>query len=390
MKTIELFKVFMSKESRKLVDNVLSSGYVGQGKKVEELENILRKHFSPKNSIGGVPWLNTVNSCTSGLQLVIHVLKYYPLDQLNTPSGMFIKDDDEILTTPLTCTATNSAILANRVRIKWVDVDPHTLNMDYDDLERKLSPKTKAIMLVHWGGYPCDLDRVKKIQEKCKAIYGFFPPVIEDCAHAWGAEYKDQLIGTHGNYAVFSFQAIKHFTTADGGVIVSPNNYERIKLLRWYGLDRTSSEDFRCQQNIKEYGFKYHMNDINAAIGLGNYPHINSLVEKHRANGEYLNRELKKVNGVTLLENKDDRKSSYWIYSILVEDRVNFIKMMKNNSIAVSQVHDRNDKHGCFKDFKAALPNLDIVANKMICIPCGWWVSEDEREYIVDCMKKGW
>jgi dTDP-4-amino-4,6-dideoxygalactose transaminase len=249
-----------------------------------------------------------------------------------------------------------------------------------------------AIMLVHWGGYPCDLERIKQIQEKCQHMYGFKPTVIEDCAHAWGAKYKGQLVGTQGNVCCFSFQAIKHFTTCDGGCMVSPdqNHYDSAKLLRWYGLDRTSRADYRCQQDIQEWGFKFHMNNVAAAIGIANYPHVGKIVQQHRDNGLYYNKELKDIGGVHLLENEEGYESSYWVYCLCVDDRENFMRNMKEKGIMVSQVHDRNDKHSCVKDFRSQLPSLDCFMKKMICIPCGWWVGQEERSYIVDCIKQGW
>jgi dTDP-4-amino-4,6-dideoxygalactose transaminase len=299
---------------------------------------------------------------------------------------------DEVLTTPLTCTATNFAILATGARLRWVDVDPNTCNICLQDLARKLSPKTKAIMAVHWGGYPCDLDAIKELQLRCQELYGFCPMVIEDCAHAWGATYKAKLLGNHGNVCCFSFQAIKHFTTADGGLLVSPSyeEHQRAKRLRWYGLDRTRSLDFRCEQNIEERGFKYHMNDVNASIGLCNFPHAAELVAHHRSNGQFFNEKLAGLCGVQLMETSPDRSSSYWVYTLRVKDRAGFVKKMKERGIGVSQVHDRNDKHHCLKEFRAALPSMDILSQDMICIPCGWWVSDEDRQYIVDCIKEGW
>jgi dTDP-4-amino-4,6-dideoxygalactose transaminase len=372
---IDLFKVSMSKDANAKVGEVLQSGFVGQGPKVEEFEQLLRNHFNN-------PYCNTLNSCTSGLTLAVHVIKNSQEWQPNY----------EVLTTPLTCTATNTAILANGVKLRWVDIDPNTGNLDLDDLSRKVSPLTRAIMVVHWGGYAVDLDRIRQIQDKCEDLYGFRPAIIEDCAHAWGATYKNTLIGNHGNICVFSFQAIKHFTTADGGLYISPTPemHNQIKLLRWYGLDRTSSADFRCEQNVKEFGFKYHMNDVNAAIGIANLPISAEVVRKHMDNGQFYNKMLANVPGVKLLENKPDRQSSYWIYTLKVDNRDGFIKKMKDRGISVSQVHDRNDKHQFAKEFRCSLPNLDKFNKEMICIPCGWWVSEEDRLYIVDCIRRGW
>lgn len=378
---IDLFKVCMSPKAPELVREVLESGHIGQYGKVEKLEEILRSHFNHK-------WINTINSCTSGIHLAIHTL----FKNQRKFGDLLFAPGDEILTTPLTCTATNWAILANDYKLKWVDIDPNTCNISIEDLYRKLSPTTKAIMVVHWGGYACDLDELKKVQDKCYDLYRFKPPIIEDCAHAWGATYKNKLVGTHGNIAVFSFQAIKHFTTGDGGAILSPDEeiHKRMKLLRWYGLDRNGTQDFRCQQNIKEWGFKFHMNDINAAIGIANYKLACEMLEKHRENGKHLDIYLAGVPGVTLLESKSDRESSYWIYTLLVKDRANFVRKLNERGIATSQVHDRNDKHECVKEFRCALPNMDIVQKEMICIPCGWWVTDEHRETIVECIKEGW
>lgn len=361
----------MSEDVLKPVNDLLMSGYVGQGDKVDEFEKLLGEHI-------GNPHINTVNSATSGLHLAIRMANVWP--------------DGEVLTTPLTCFATNAPILANDCRVKWVDIDPKTCSMDLDDLERKLSPNTRAIMVVHWGGYPVDLDRLNAIQNKCQALYGWSPEIIEDCAHAWGATYKEKLLGNHGNTCVFSFQAIKHFTTVDGGCIVHPSKYhwKRGKDLRWYGLDRTKSADYRCEQNIKEWGYKFHMNDLNATIGIHNLPYVDGLVAANQLNGKFYDEELKEANGVKIMEHKKDRQSAYWIYTIRVKNRDNFIKRMTEKGIAVSRVHNRNDEHACMSKFRCALPNLDEVCKDMICIPCGWWVSSKDREYIVECIKQGW
>lgn len=371
---IPLFKVSMSENVLQPMKDVLMSGYIGQGEQVDLFEEEL------SNFIGS-PYINTMNAATSALTTSIRLLR-----------GDSWNSDDEVLTTPLTCTATNLPILANNLRIRWVDVDPDTCNIDVDDLMRKLSPKTKMIMVVHWGGYPCDLEALRDAQERCLELYGFRPGIIEDCAHAIGAKYKGKMLGNHGNLCCFSFQAIKHFTTGDGGMLVSPSHeiHSKAKLMRWYGLDRTRSPDFRCEQNIQHWGYKFHMNDINATIGRANLPHLPGVLERHRDNACFYYGELSDVPGVTLMKEESDRLSSYWIYTLKVADRDGFIRKMKEQGIAVSRVHDRNDKHDCFKDFQCVLPNLDRLSETMICIPCGWWVNDEDRQHIVDCIKKGW
>ena len=153
--TIPLFKVFMAPPEDLDGDllRTLHSGYVTQGPKVEEFEEQLRAFFHN-------PRVSTLNSATSGLHLALHLLQ--KADGPNWPG--LTPEVDEVLTCPLTCTATNWPILANRLRIKWVDADPQTCNMDLTDLERKLSPTTKVIMVVHWGGSPVDLTGVARVQ----------------------------------------------------------------------------------------------------------------------------------------------------------------------------------------------------------------------------------
>lgn len=393
MKQIDLFKVFMSPTAADEVSKVLNSGYIGQGPKVEQFENDLRKFFNLDRIV-------TLNSGTSGLHLAIHMLKqssYIKSDsfdgRINNDKWPGINVGDEILATSLTCTASNFPILANGLKIKWVDIDPTTLNMDLDDLERKITPKTKAILLVHWGGYPNDLDRIKKIQEKAKNLYGFKPAVIEDGAHSFGSKYKGKYLGDHGNIIMYSFQAIKHITSVDGGALILPHKelYDRAKLIRWYGIDRDGNrKDFRCEADILEWGFKFHMNDVSATVGIENLKHAQSIILKHQNNALFFDQNLSNVNGVTCLQRHADRESAFWIYSMLVEDRGGFYKWMKECNIVVSQVHERNDKHTCVREYLRPLPTLDKTINKIVSIPVGWWVTQEEREYIVDCIKKGW
>lgn len=383
MEKIDLFKVYMSPNAGIEVSKILNSGYIGQGKKVEEFEDKLKKYFN-------YDYIQTLNSGTSALHMALHLLKTPDIE--NNWDGLDI-NTDEVLTTAMTCTATNWPILANNLKIKWVDIDPNTLNMDLDDLERKISPKTKVIMLIHWGGYPNDIDRVKKIQNKAFELYGFKPVIIEDAAHAFGSKYKGNYIGTNGNMTMFSLQAIKHLTSIDGGLLFSPNLnlHKRGKLIRWYGIDRdNNNKDFRCESNIEEWGFKFHMNDVCATVGIENLKDVDDIISKHKNNAEYYDNNLKKINGVELLKREEGFESSFWIYSMLVENRDGFYKYMKECNITVSQVHERNDKHTAVKDFISPLPTLDKTIKKIVSIPVGWWITNEQREYIYNCIKKGW
>ena len=302
-----------------------------------------------------------------------------------------LEPGDEVLCTAMTCTASNWPVLANSLKIKWVDINPKTLNIDLDDLESKITEKTKVIMGVHWGGYPLDLDRIKEIQNNTRKKFGWAPVLIEDGAHSFGSKYKGKLIGTNGNLTMFSLQAIKHITSVDGGLLFSPHKelHDRGKLVRWYGIGREGDrKDFRCEADIEEWGFKFHMNDVCATVGIENFKFIEDIVTKHKENAAYYDLRLQNVPGVTLLERKEGFESAFWIYTMLVDDRDGFYKHMDKCNITVSQVHERNDKHTCTSEFRTDLPNLDKTIGKVVNIPVGWWVTKEEREYIVECIRK--
>lgn len=294
------------------------------------------------------------------------------------------------------CTATSLAITDAGVPLKWVDVDPKTANMDLDDLERKLSAQTKAIMIVHWGGNPVDPYRLGKIQSKFDQKFGRRLPIIADCAHAWGTTCKGEPICNsmpQKTQSVYSFGPIKHINTGgNGGCIVSDNvdHYKRAKLLRWYGLDRDQKKDFRCEQMICEGYVKAHMSDVEAAIGIENLKHSDEIVAKHKENGKFYDSWLAMQSDIIPIQQLPNSESSYWIYTMRVERRDNFIKAMAGRGIMTGRVHDRNDKHPCFKDFRCFLPGLDELCKDMIAIPSGWWVGKEDREYIVEMIGKGW
>ncbi|MFI9387111.1 DegT/DnrJ/EryC1/StrS family aminotransferase [Kutzneria sp. NPDC052558] len=373
---IPLFQTPMSELAAAAAADVLSSGQIGQGAKVAEFERRLAEQI-------GNPRVATVSSATAGLHLALHLV--------TGGVGRGHDPDGEVLTTPLTMEATNWAILANGLRIRWVDIDPATLNVDLDDLARKISPRTRAIMVVHFAGYPVDLDRLDAILDEAETRFGFRPTVIEDAAHGWGATYQGRPLGTHGNVTVFSFQAVKHLTTGDGGLVVLPNDelWERARLLRWFGVDRTADR-LRNPPDVTEWGFKFHMTDINAAIGLANLEWSGQVVARHRANAAFYDRELADVPGLQLTERRPDRESSYWIYPMKVDRRDAFMKRMDDAGVMVSNVHERNDLHTTVRDYAALLPGLDRVARNIVCVPVGSWVTDEQREHIVATIREGW
>lgn len=352
--TIPLFTVYMNPDVDTPLLEVLHSGYIGQGPKVEEFEQKLAEYIGNQNVL-------TVNSATSGLHLALRLAR--------------VSEGSEVISTAMTCTATNMPILANGAKIVWADIDPDTGLIDPLDIERKITYKTKAIVVVDWGGTPCDMDAIMAIGKK------YAVPVIEDAAHALGASYKGKKIGTIADFTVFSFQAIKHITTVDGGAVFcnDTGDFKRGKLLRWYGIDREGErKDFRCEEDIKEWGYKFHMNDVNAVIGIHQLPHLNDILKRHRENAQYYLEYLNRACFVPIAnpESYDyDFVSSYWLYTVLLPDaptRLRFMQFMKENNVMVSQVHARNDLHTTFLPYQVNLPGVASFVDRQVSIPVHW------------------
>ncbi|GBR73267.1 putative pyridoxal phosphate-dependent protein [Candidatus Termititenax aidoneus] len=357
-----MFKVFMSKDVLKPLERVLFSGFIGQGKKVEQFEKVLKYKLNS-------PYILTMNSGTSCLHIAYQMLT--------------VKEEtNEAIVSPLTCAATLTPLLANNIQPVWADVDGRTGNINVLDVERKITPRTKMIVAVHWGGNPCELSKLAQLSRK------YHIPLIQDAAHALGAEYHGKSIAAYSDFTMFSLQAIKQVTTGDGGILVcrSAQYYKRAKLLRWYGIDREKNcrnSDLRCAIDIKEAGHKFHMNDINAMLGLENIKFLDWLLARHRDNAEYYDRRFKgKIDHVVAAKNT---KPTYWLYTIFVKNAEALRRKLLQRGIQVSKVHARNDQHTVFKKYnRCPLPGVDWFDLHHLCIPCHYALTEQEREYVSD------
>lgn len=344
------------------LEKVLYSGYVAQGEQVEQLEREFEQYIGLGNSL-------TLNSGTAALHIALILVG--------------VNQGDEVISTALTAEPTNVAIKMCGAKIRYADVDINTGNILPASIEKNINSKTKAIMVVDYAGVPIDVDSIKAISNKYNI------PVIHDCAHSLGSKFNGIKSGGHFPYSIFSFQAIKHLTTIDGGVLQIQNKeeYEKAKLIRWFGIDKTKT---RLENDIKFQGYKYHMNNINATIGLVQLRDLNDIVNSYIDNGKFYDNELKNINGVELLNYYPNSEPSYWLYTMKVERRDDFVRMMAENDILASELHKRNDWHSYLNDFNQILPNLDLFYSKLVHIPCGWWVTKEDRERIVSLIKKGW
>lgn len=344
------------------LEEILYSGYVAQGEAVEQFERKFEDY------IGGGHTLS-LNSGTAALHIALIL------------AG--VEEGDEVISTALTAEPTNTSIKGVGAKIRYADVDLATGNISPDSIEKNINPKTKAIIVVDYAGIPVDIKRIQEISEKYNI------PVIQDAAHALGSKFNGKKAGNHFPFTVYSFQAIKHLTTIDGGALQIQDKelYEKGKVIRWFGLDKKLS---RMDNNITMQGYKYHMNNVNATVGLVQLENIEELVQKYITNGKYLDEQLKGVKGVELIQYYPNTEPSYWLYTIKVENREAFIKKMADNGIMASELHKRSDSHTYLNDFNLELPNLDEFYSKMVHLPCGWWVTKEDCDKMVEVIKGGW
>lgn len=352
---IKLFLPYIPENIMPELEKTIFSGRLAQGPRVEEFESKFASLFNVEYPV-------SLNSGSASLEMAYDLLE--------------LKDGDEVITTPLTCTATNIPLLARKVKIVWADILPDTLCIDPFDVYSKITEKTKAIVQVHLGGISANISKSDI-------------PIISDACQALGIFV--------GNYTCCSFQAIKHITTGDGGMLIVDNEkeYKKAKLMRWFGVDRdiqipndwTAYRTRMMAFDIDLIGYKKHMNDIAATLGLAGLKDYDAIV-KHRSEifAIYRHR-LSGFDGIKLV---DGRVNVYWLATLLVERRDDFARKLFEAGIETNIVQRRNDVYEIFGGKKADLPVLDSIEDKYISIPIGMHVSQDEANYICDVIRSGW
>jgi len=350
----------------KYLKMVVDDGFLNEGKYVDDFKERLIDKFGLINPV-------LVNSCTSALHMAVNLS--------NVGVG------DEVILSPQTFISSGLSVLMEKAKPVFVDIQKYTGNINPDSIRKSITDKTKAIMVVHWGGYPCDMDEIQSISDEYNI------PIIEDAAHSVGSSYKGNPIGSISDFTCFSFQSIKHLTTGDGGALCCKNDddYEMANKMKWFGIDRNSSPSFLGEKDydVDRIGFKYHMNNIDAAIGLGNMESIDNVIQKHKDIYKIYNDGLKDVGGIKLLEHKEDRETSSWIYTILVDKRNDFIKMMKSNNIPVSVIHQRIDRNSIF-GLTPGLHNQEYFDEYQINLPIHSEMETNDVYDVIEKIKSGW
>ena len=368
-----MFKVHINTDDAlKQLEPVLNSGFVNEGEQVTELTNYFKNWFNHEQTIA-------LNSCTSALTLALKLSDVGP--------------GDEVIATSMTCVASNTPIHTFGANVVWADIEYGTGNVNPDKIEELITPKTKALLCVNWSGLPCDLERIYDICEKNNIKF------IQDAAHSIGAEYNGKQVHHFAHYTCYSLQAIKHITTGDGGLLVvntDEKEFQRAKALKWFGIDRDATKDEkgewkgqRWEMDVVEAGFKFHMNNITAAIGLSQIPYINNIIDSHKNNGLLYEEIFSDKMFVKGLDYPIQSKPTFWVYTIILSehlDRDKILQELNDEGINAGVVHVPNHYYTCFKDSFKELPETDYFNKHQISLPCGWWLDENDINHIANSL----
>lgn len=375
MKTYPLFKVHIDRDAAlDSIKNVFDSGFINEGTEVTRLVAGLKQKLQCNNLI-------LMNSCTSALTVALK------LANVGTDS------DDEVITTPMTCVATNTPIVSLGAKIVWADIDPQSGMIDPDEVKRLVSKRTKAVMAVAWAGTPPHMNELKKVCDQHNI------PLVLDAAHAFDAHYRSEPIHKFADMTCYSFQGIKHFTCGDGGALVTNDsrNNDRARALKWFGLDRDRAKDekgdWKGQQwdaDIAEAGYKFNMNNVAAAIGLTQLPHIDTILHRHHNNAMCYDQQLNVIKDTVKPLVRPSIGSSFWVYTMLLATNINrdeILRLLNEKGIMAGLVHIPNDGYTAFTRFKRKLPGTREFAKRQFSLPCGWWLNEEDIQTISATLK---
>ena len=357
-----LFYPYVSKKSIKGVGDVLKTRWIGQGPLVDVLENKFKKKFAKTNECVAV------GSGTDALHLA-----YILAD---------IKKGDEVIAPLFTCTATNIPLLYIGAKIKFADIDPKTMNISIDHVKKLVSKKTKAIVFVNYGGIPCDLGELNKLKRKYNLT------LIQDAAQSLGSKYKNKDITEYADFSIFSFQAIKHISSGDGGMLTFKKKslLNKSRRIRWFGIDRIKKQGGTWENDITEIGYKYQMTDIGARMLLDSMNDFSKILSHRKKIFDIYKKKLANNKRLIFLDTKTlDLSNSFWLCTIVVNDkRVELQNYLRRLNIETNQVHFRNDRYSIFKKFvkEGSYPNMDKFENNYLVIPLNLKITTKDANYI--------
>jgi perosamine synthetase len=365
---ITFFNTHVTPRAIELATAALQSGMLSEGARVKEFEAALASQLGMINPIA-------LNSGTTALHLALVLAGVGPGDEVILPAQTFV--------------ATGLVILMQGAIPVFADIDPDTGNIAPASIAAAITPRTRAIMPVHWAGYPCEMDEINAVAAKHNIA------VVEDAAHALGATYRGKPIGAISRFTAFSFQAIKHLTTGDGGALCCTNAADEraARTRRWFGIDRATAQPSILGErsyDIDAVGYKYHLNDLAAAVGLGNLDGFPARLARRRQIANTYRDALATIPGITLLKSESDRQSAHWLFTFKVERREDFIRKLASHGIPASVVHLRIDHNTVFGGIRDNLPGQAAFNASQISIPMHDALTDNDVVGIIAAIRSGW
>jgi len=351
---------------------VLKGDWITQGPKINLFELSLASYLGSKHAVA-------VNSCTSALELAARACG--------------VKEGTNIVTTPLSFVASANAALFNNADVRFVDIEKDTFNIDAACIEEKINAETAAILPVHFAGQCCDMQKIGKIAKK----HGL--AVIEDSAHALGAEFEGKKAGTFGDASCFSFHPAKHITMGEGGAIATSDEkiFERLLLLRNHGIDndlaKRSGEEGGYAYDVRELSRNSRANDIGCALALSQLSRIGELLKRRAEIAEAYNNAFEGVEGITVPKVVKNRVHAWHIYCVLVEHRDELFRFLRSKNIGANVHYIPIYRHSLYKKkygLKPEMfPNAEFVFERILTLPLFPKMSNEDIGYVVESVKEG-
>jgi dTDP-4-amino-4,6-dideoxygalactose transaminase len=358
----------------KAVGRVVKSGWFTQGPRVEEFEKKFAEYI-------GVKYAIAVNSCTAALHLAI--------------KSIGIKTGDEVIVPSLSFVATANCVLFVGGKPVFAEIDPDTLNIDPEYIEKKINSKTKAIIPVHFAGMPAEMDLINKVANENNLF------VIEDDAHAIGAKYRDKMTGNLGDIGCFSFYSNKNITTGEGGMLTTNDKKiaEVVKMTRTHGMSKSLWEriDKKASWNydIVELGYNYRMNEMGAALGIEQLKKLEKMNKKRIRNAKMLTNLLKGVNEIIIPKVEKHVKHVFYIFPIRMTNtkisRDDFIEKLRINGIEAGVhyplIHLFTLYRKLFGHKTGDLPITETVSQQLVTLPMHQKLNKKEIKYVANTVK---
>ena len=357
----------IGQEELREVEKVFSTGWLGLGSAVFEFENKLREYLGAKHVLA-------VNTGTTALHIAL--------------DAFGIEQGDEVIVPSLTFCASIQAITALKAIPVFCEISPDNLNMDITDVRKRITQKTKAIMPVHYCGQACDMDALIEIGK----TYGI--AIVEDAAHAFGSTYRGQKIGSFGDATCFSFDPIKNLTCGEGGAIaVSDDSVaEAIRTKRILGIDKDTWHRYKNERSwfyeVTTQGYRYHMSNINAAIGLAQFKKLDLFIERKREIIEKYNDTFADIDGVKILS-WDLNETAPFTYIIRVLDgvREDLMEFLKEKGVGTGIHYIPNHLHPFFRPFWTPLPITEQVGEEILTLPLYYDMTDEQVTMVIQSVR---